>query len=287
MIRTPEQRRAMFWRMRDPQRQYAFPLKGRGGTARRNRLIAAGAGTAALGSLALFGLSRGRRLPLTLVGKGGYMWAPTARVFKKGVGAVGDLKNSARLWVHQRPAEGLEEALVSIPGIGRLYGKPGIGKRPSMVYGISPQARLEARWTRRIKNTLASGIEKTSVWGLLGGRQRALSAIADAGGLLKRGVSRRINKINRYLTTPRIMEIKSPGWVTDIVPIKDKHGVLVGTTKVRKLETKASYVRRRKRLAPPVERLVTKPLDAIVRATRRADIWATRRMRRFARRHNL
>ena len=262
MIRTEAQRKAMYARMQNPARPHAFPLKGQGGRARRNRGTAVAAGLGA-GSLLVLGaaMSRGRGLS-TLV---------------RANRAINP-KTGSWAFTYKSAPEGGERVLSRVPYFGPLLfgGKAkmvvnriGVPEYRSTITNVPPLARAAVDFRRRIKGGLANVLERASVWKLGGTSESTLKAIGDAGELAKAGVAKTLRRMRNRLVTPRVVTIRRYEGPTN------KPGEALVFKVPRRLP---------QRIDSPIERLVDRPFRAVRQRVKYVDVMGTRRMRQWIRR---
>lgn len=280
MIRSDEQRRAMYAKMHT--RRFAFPLKGGGGRAQRNRGTLYGVGAAAASGAILFAVTRrgpglGTLLRPGFIGDGDYV--PVFNKAGKMVRTVGGKITGRSTFVYSRAPEGSEKFWMGMPGMGKLFGANRRNAQhlpealQGKVHSVPPLAKVEVLVRRGIRNKLAGEVDKASIWKIGGSGDGTLRGVQYGADLLKLRTGKLISMARNRLVTPRVFTTRSLP-----LPSPDPAEALKKSGRI------TIALKRPVREAAPVERFVTKPFRAVSRRLRRYDVVATRRMQQWARR---
>lgn len=192
-FKSESQRRAVFASM---PKVHGFALRGRGGTARRNRAILAGAGVLGAGAAAVLLKSHAPDALAALVRPAGYM---------RNLRPPAGIKKVVAFSSMRPPETGMERAMVNAPLIGKLYGRRG------ELYGTPLTARL---WTSVMRGRgglnprpglagrIANRVDRASLWGAMG-KGNLLGMLDDARVISKEAAGRTIARGKNWIIAPQ------------------------------------------------------------------------------------
>ena len=213
-FQSDKQRRAVFARM---PKVHGFALRGRGGTARRNRALLAGAGVLGAGTAAVLLRSHAPDALAALVRPVGYM---------RNLRPPAGLKKVVAFSTMRPPETGLERFMVNAPLIGRAFGRKG------ELYGTPLTTRLTTSILRGrgglhprpgLAGRAANVVDRASLWNIMG-KGNLLGMLEDSRVIAKDAAARSVAHGRQWLIAPqRVASKKLRGRLTAMQQIKRRY----------------------------------------------------------------